>query len=210
MFSQKSSVSENKLDHIEKLKEIYRLDEEKNLIGNCIEDAQNVVHIFTGKSIFFTKNDAFSFIPAEELFLKKDNICSHPIVQDLFSNKSEHVIFYVEHDWNRHVYAIEKEIYQGKTQYRIYQSWICKFTLLDWLEGRGKTSFTPAELKKFIQNVIHQIAEDQSPSGMLRFFCCRKNKKIESNIRMIKLEFNKESLEKNYNYAIKSPRKLYN
>lgn len=204
MFSQKPSISEHKHNYIEKLKEMYRLDENKNLLGNCVEDAQNVVHLFTGKSIFWTEKDAFSFVPVEELFLKNDNRYVHSIVQDLFNNKSEHVIFYIEHDWNRHAYAIEKETYKGKVQYRIYQSWILKFVFLDWLEKRGKFPFTPVELKDFIQNIIHQIDKDQNPKKGFSLFCCRKNPRLEYNIRMIKFDFNEEAFEKYYAITLKN------
>jgi hypothetical protein len=203
MLSSKTSIPEHKHIYIEKLKEIYRLDENKNPLGNCLEDAQNVVHLLTGESIFGTKNDAFSVVPVEELSLKNDNRYAHPIVQDLFNNKPGHVIFYIEHDRNRHAYAIEKETYQGKVQYRVYQSWILKFVFLDWLEKRGQYPFTTDELKDFIQNVIHQIDEDQNPKKGLSFFCCRKKPRLEYNIRMIKFDFNKEALEKSYNIKLK-------
>jgi hypothetical protein len=209
MFS-KSSITTQEFknldnDHIDKLKKIVNYDyEEKKLIEqtNCLITSDSVFFLLTGKSAFFSQKNA-SLISAD-IFFKKEVYST----QDLFtqSEASEHSVFHIEFAGNAHALVIEKNSHKKRTEYRIYQSWIGEFTLQDWLEHKGKHSYTQPELLNFIQNIIHRLARDKSQSGWCSFFCCSKKKIIKSiSVEIIKFPFNPDALDKNYD-RIYNPR----
>lgn len=205
MFSQqavRTQAERKEFDssHINKLKKvIYRNKETFLSQSNCLETALNVVFFLSGESAFYSYKNA-RIIQTNEFFLKEAASYSHSIIKDLFSKSgsSEHSVFYILFDGNRHALVIEKESNKEITLYRVYQSWINKFTLIDWLDGRGKPPYTSIELIDFIQNTVNQISKENGPTGCCNFFCCGKKETQKSVAAVIKFKFNTHALEKYY------------
>ncbi len=182
--------------HVDKLKKIVHRDEE-TFIGrsNCLTTASSVFFLLTGKSSFFDRKNA-SLISADTFFLKETYK-----TQELFSQSGaqEHSVFHLTFGGYLHAFVIEKESNTEGIRYRIYQSWINKFTLQDWLEDEGKHFYTQTELIHFIHKIINQLAREEDKSGWCNFFCCNKRKIIKSiSVEIIKFQFNPDALEKNY------------
>lgn len=195
----RAGFKEFESSHIDKLKKVMSLKKETFFEQtNCLEMASSVVFFLTGESVFLSHKN-ISLIPTDEFLLKKETNYAHRLIKDLFTQLTtpEHSVFYIEFGGNAHALVIEKESNKGKTQYRVYQSWISKFTLLGWLEGRGKHPYTSTELIDFIHNTIKQISKESNRSGWCDFFCCSKKKMIKP-VGVMKFKFNTHALEKNY------------
>jgi hypothetical protein len=183
--------------HVDKLKKVIS-HEVKPFFerSNCLGVAGSVVFFLTGKSVFFSDEEIFS-VPMNKFFLKRDSVFSYKIVEDLLkqSKEPEHAIFYIEFGGNFHSLVIEKESNEKMTLFRVYQSWVNKFTLIDWLEGKGKYPYTALELIEFIQDTINKIYKESERSACCSFFC---SNKVNIIIEIKKFKFNTHFLEKNY------------
>lgn len=188
--------------HVEKLKKVFSTEHNIN-DSDCISTSEYVVFLLTGQSLSYADSSSTK-IPSNEILAKQNSVYSHQAVKDLFdtSDKTEHSIFYIEHDSSSHAYVIEKETSITGTHFRIYQSWIFEFTLFEWMNGEGNKTYNADQIQNFIQSVIREIYKRDNPANGFSLFCCNNDRnnytKVTSPIKIMKFKFNDKELEQTY------------